>query len=236
MPTSHRRRSCRLLLHEQNRCRASTTRICTTIYANTSETAVATKAAEQIDEADDAEDHIPEEEPERIITNKEHILRCLHIVKKSAKTLQSQINYEEKMFENMPEPVESALVLSREETLPAQVARYHEMQRLSARTYNIMTLNTYGRELEIEGILPRPKRAIIDTGASTIGLGSDFAMLLQRCEYNQLIFSDTFRDCRGDRGEDAGENQGATQVRVGRRDTWGNHHHRASHHRRHESV
>ena len=73
--------------------------------------------------------------------------------------------------------------------------RYRKAQRHNHRRYTMTTLVTKGGELRIEGIAPRI--AVLDTGASAVILGRNFAKQFRECRNQNLTHGDTFITANG---------------------------------------
>ena len=80
--------------------------------------------------------------------------------------------------------------VKRDDRDATQIQDYHYAQDRSSKKWAMVTLDTGGSQLVIEGRIPRV--AVLDTGCSSIILGRTFARRMQRCSPKNLVYGDTF--------------------------------------------
>lgn len=80
----------------------------------------------------------------------------------------------------------------------------------------MVTLHTLGRELEVDGVHPRMGRCVVDSGASSILVGLEFAAMLLKCRKERLIPGDTFTTAGGQKEKAVGRTMDQLKFTVAR--------------------
>lgn len=131
-------------------------------------------------------------------------LRCIQALKRTTRNLVADlyILYVHLTFSSIACTHPSTVVLSAETFFPREVSQYHEKHRVFDRRYSLAAFVTANGELDVDDEVSR--RAVIDSGASSIVVGRDFAAKLLRCAQSNLVFGDSFTTAGGTKEQSLG--------------------------------